>query len=104
VQPNAAKTEDSREKVHHAAPPDFTRASQVIAGGEVDKAIDDAFAYHAFTQEQTARGNEVRHALALAVKVIVHNVPPCPDRSAAIRKIREARMDANSAIANAGRY
>lgn len=40
----------------------------------------------------------------LAVKTIVGCVPPSPDRSAAIRKIREARMDCNSAITHGGKY
>jgi hypothetical protein len=30
--------------------------------------------------------------------VIIETVPPSPDRSVAIRKLREARMDCNSAI------
>ncbi|MES2137023.1 MAG: hypothetical protein V4502_08195 [Pseudomonadota bacterium] len=66
--------------------------------------IHDAFEYHPWTAEQTARGQAVRNALAEAVEVIVANVPPSPDRSAAIRKLREARMDANSAITHNGRY
>lgn len=84
--------------------PDFTRASAVHPGDEIDQAIDDAFRYHPWDAAQTVKGTEVRNALALAVKVIVHNVPPCPDRTTAIRKIREARMDANSAITHGGRY
>jgi hypothetical protein len=57
-----------------------------------------------WTPEQTAAGREVREALATAVKVIVANVPPSADRTVAIRKIREARMDANSAITHNGKY
>jgi hypothetical protein len=49
-------------------------------------------------------GKQVRAALATAVKVIVSVVPPGPDRRTAIRKIREARMDANSAITHGGKY
>ncbi len=82
--------------------PDFTRAMAVT--DEVEKQIDDAFEYHPWNPEQTMRGNVVRQVLAHAVKTIVNNVPPSPDRSAAIRKIREARMDANSAITHGGRY
>jgi hypothetical protein len=83
---------------------DFTRADRVIEGGDVERAIDDAFLYHPWDAAQTLKGNEIRAALATAVKVIVANAPPSPDRSAAIRKIREARMDANSAITYGGRY
>jgi uncharacterized protein (DUF3084 family) len=81
---------------------DFTRADRVTP--EVAQAIDDAFDYHAWGESQTNAGASVRIALATAVKVIVDHVPPCADRSAAIRKIREARMDANSAITHGGKY
>lgn len=49
-------------------------------------------------------GKKIREALANAVKAIVAGAPPSPDRSAAIRKCRDARMDANSAITHGGRY
>lgn len=81
---------------------DFTRATELTA--EVANSIDDAFEYHPWSEEQVEKGKEVRFALAEAVKVIVRNVPPGPDRTVAIRKIREARMDANSAITHGGRY
>ena len=81
---------------------DLTRALSLTPA--VEAAIDDAFEYHRWNEEQTAHGCAVRNALAEAVKVIVAHVPPSPDRSAAIRKIREARMDANSAITHGGKY
>jgi hypothetical protein len=81
---------------------DFTRARTMTP--EVDKAIDDAFDYHKWTDEQTMAGELIRTALASAVKTIVRNAPPSADRSAAIRKIREACMDANSAITHGGKY
>jgi hypothetical protein len=80
---------------------DFTRASELTP--EVEDSIDDAFAYREWDIAQAAAGRSVRIALADAVKAIVANAPPCPDRSAAIRKLREARMDANSAITHKGR-
>lgn len=82
--------------------PDFTRATQ--ATPEIREAIHDAFQYHPWNDEQVKRGTAVRAALEHAVCEIVDLVPPGPDRSAAIRKIREARMDANSAITHGGRY
>jgi len=71
---------------------------------EVDGIVNDMFDYHKWDIEQTVQGDAVRTALANAVKVIIQNVPPCPDRSVAIRKLREARMDANSAITHKGKY
>jgi hypothetical protein len=84
------------------ARPDFTRASKLTP--EVAEAIEDAFDYHPWDEGKVERGANVRHALASAVKTIIANVPPSPDRSAAIRKLREARMDCNSAITHDGRY
>ena len=81
---------------------DFTRAAGLTP--EVSAAVDDAFEYHKWTDRQVEMGREVRATLAEAVKVIIANVPPSPDRTTAIRKIREARMDCNSAITHAGKY
>lgn len=71
---------------------------------EVEAAIDDMFEYHSWNQEQVEKGKTIRSVLATAVKQIVKLVPPCPDRTVAIRKIREARMDCNSAITHGGKY
>lgn len=71
---------------------------------EAKKAIHDMFTYHKWGNDEINRGNEVRNALMNAMYVIVVNVPPCPDRSTAIRKLREARADCNSAITHNGKY
>lgn len=67
---------------------------------EVKQVMD----YHAWDDKRVAKGLEVRIALGNALAVIVENVPPCPDRSAAIRKLRECRMDCNSAITHDGAF
>ncbi len=71
---------------------------------EIEAAVDNMFEYHAWTEHQVAIGKKVREILAEAAKVIIEHVPPSADRSAAIRKLREARMDANSAITHGGKY
>lgn len=71
---------------------------------EVSKQVDEMFTYQPWTEEFVQRGTKVRVALAEAVKVILANVPPSPDRTVAIRKIRDARMDCNSAITHRGKY
>lgn len=81
---------------------DFTRAKECTP--DVEAEINAAFDYQPWDDGKVKRGAKVRSALADAVKVIVDNVPPSPDRSAAIRKIREARMDCNSAITHDGKY
>lgn len=81
---------------------DFIRATELTPA--VREAIADAFEYHRWTPEMELAGNQVREALKHAIHIIIECVPPGPDRSAAIRKIREARMDCNSAITHEGRY
>ena len=81
---------------------DVNRAATLTP--EVSATVDDMFEYHKWTMEQMAAGAHVRTALADAVKVIISNVPPGPDRSVAIRKLRDARMDCNSAITHGGKY
>ena len=81
---------------------DFTRAAELTI--EVADQIKDAFEYHEWDAEKIAKGKAVKDALVTAVRTIVACVPPCPDRSAAIRKLREARMDCNSAITHSGKY
>jgi hypothetical protein len=81
---------------------DYTRATELTP--EVAKAVDDSFEYHQWSAEQVTAGVGIRVALAAAVKAIIAGAPPGPDRSTAIRKCREARMDANSAITHGGKY
>lgn len=81
---------------------DFTRATELTP--EVEAAIDDAFEYHQWDEDDIVRGRMIRSILSDAVKLIIKLVPPGPDRTVAIRKIREARMDANSAITHHGKY
>lgn len=66
--------------------------------------INDMMEYHPWDEAKIARGKLVRDALSKALEVIFENVPASPDRSVAVRKIREARMDCNSAITHDGKY
>jgi hypothetical protein len=74
------------------------------ASATVDELVDDMFDYHKWDEEQIEDGMTVREALKHAIRIIIAVVPACPDRSAAIRKLREARMDCNSAITHGGKY
>ena len=66
--------------------------------------LDDVFEYHKWDDNQIELGRRVRVVLSGAFAQIIENVPPCPDRTVALRKIREARMDCNSAITHNGKY
>ena len=81
---------------------DITRATEVTP--EVADTICDMFEYHTWEAVQCAKGKAVREALQAAFTAIVANVPPSPDRSAALRKLRDCRMDCNSAITHNGKY
>ncbi len=54
--------------------------------------------YHAADTDQIEKMARVRNATAALIEAIVINCPPCADRSAAIRKVREALMTSNAAI------
>ena len=82
--------------------PDLTRAT--VLSPDLKQKIEDMFLYHPWDSEKVAHGEAVRNVLIHAVGVIIEHVPPGPDRSVAIRKLREARMDCNSAITHEGKY
>ena len=81
---------------------EINRATTLRDG--VAEAVDDMFVYHPWNEDQQKMGAGVREVLAQAVKTIIELVPAGPDRTVAIRKIREARMDCNSAITHGGKY
>ena len=81
---------------------DLTRARELTP--EVVRELESLFEYQPWDEDQKARGKKVRNALATACAVIIANVPPCPDRTVAIRKLRECRMDCNSGISFDGKY
>lgn len=65
--------------------------------------LEHIFSYHEPDDFQTDSYNHIRiAALAFAI-VVVDNTPVCADQTAAIRKIREAVMTANEAIALGGK-
>lgn len=61
--------------------------------------VRDLFTYHRPTPDQIPRYEAINAtALALAT-AILENAPDCADRSAAVRLVTQARMQANAAIA-----
>jgi len=61
--------------------------------------LDNMFTYHAPKGDQTMRYEQIRHAAKMLAKAIIDNTPKSADQTAAIRKVREAMMTANAAIA-----
>ncbi len=81
---------------------DFTRAAELTP--QVEDSIKDAFERHPWHQDKEDKAAMVRVSMVNLVRLIVANIPPSPDRSAAIRKIREARADCDNALTHDGKY
>lgn len=65
--------------------------------------LDNVFMYHAPTSDQLPKYEELRSSAKDFAATIQRLVPDCADRTAAIRKVREAVMTANAAIALEGK-
>lgn len=65
----------------------------------MNELLDDLFTYHPPTEEQRAKYDRINEAAKNFAKVVLTECPNNPDRTAAVRQIREARMVANASIA-----
>jgi hypothetical protein len=61
--------------------------------------LEQLFVYHPPVQDQLDHYDAIRNAGRLLADAILANTPVCGDQQAAIRKVREAVMTANGAIA-----
>lgn len=61
--------------------------------------LDNIFTYHAPKNDQVERYQAIRDAGKMLAQAIIDNTPGCPDQAMAVRKVREAVMTANAAIA-----
>jgi len=61
--------------------------------------VDHMFKYHAPKPDQVAKYEELREEACKFAQTILRLTPGCPDQTVAIRKVREAVMTANAAIA-----
>ena len=65
--------------------------------------LDHWFTHHPPEGDQVERYQRVRAAGKQFAEAILRDTPPSADQSAALRKVREAVMTANAAIACRGR-
>lgn len=63
-----------------------------------EQKIEELFSHHMLSFDQTERMQKVREATKALAHVIIENCPASPDRSAAIRLLRETSMTANASI------
>lgn len=61
--------------------------------------IEELFTYHAPTGDQPERYKRIRDAAKALAREIDASCEPGPDRTAAVRHVREAVMTANDSIA-----
>jgi hypothetical protein len=61
--------------------------------------LDDIFSYHAPEGTQPSQYAAIREGAKAFAQILVENTPPSADQTAAIRKLREAVMTANAAVA-----
>ena len=61
--------------------------------------LENLFAYHAPKGDQVERFAEIRKSAQAFAQVIQDLTPESAEQTLAIRKVRSAMMDANSAIA-----
>jgi hypothetical protein len=66
--------------------------------------LRDVFAYHPPKGDQVGAYEDVREIFQEAAAKLWELMPPGPGRAAAIRKLLEAQMSVNSAIAHEGRF
>lgn len=64
--------------------------------------LDHIFSYHPPTGDDPAHYEAIRAAGKALAQAILDHTPACADQSAAIRKVREAVMTANAAVALKG--
>lgn len=64
--------------------------------------LDNWFSYHAPSKEQVPKYELLRAKGRELADCILNQTPACADQTAAIRKVREAVMTANAAIACGG--
>lgn len=78
---------------------EVTRVSAAFKHPDIRAQIEDWFVYHSPRPGQTDRYMAIREAAKQLAIAIVGNSAPGDDQTVAIRKVREAVMVANQAIA-----
>lgn len=92
--------DSSKPAVEEAASPPRKTAPQALKEPESQSSrLNWIFDYHKPTEDQVDSYNQITAAAKELARVILNVCPLGADRSAALRKVREAKMTANSSIA-----
>ena len=65
--------------------------------------LENWFSYHPLSEDQKVAYGQLRDGGYMLARCILLHCPPSADRTAALRKVREAIMTANAAIACGGK-
>ena len=65
--------------------------------------LDDIFTYHSPNEDDILKYKNLREKAKEFATLIIDICPACPDRSSALRKVRESLMTANASIALEGK-
>ena len=69
-----------------------------------DEQLQDVFSYHAPKPEQVGKYQAINAAFLACAQAINEQMPGGPGATVALRKLSEARMAANAAVALEGRF
>lgn len=84
------------------APSPFPDINVPVASVDEEQ-LDNIFRYHAPDEVQIERYSELRAYAKAFARSILRHCPASADRTAALRKVREAVMTANASIALGGK-
>lgn len=70
---------------------------------EQQQQLDNVFSYHKPTEDQLPKYEALRSSAKAFATCIMESCSPSADRTAALRKVREAVMTANASIALDGK-
>lgn len=103
---HGAKTRETTRAVggYAEAPSDQARTKALPSRGLTLDTVERCFTYQAWDSGQVRQAEPVREAILALARAILRHSPDCPDRSSGLRKLRELRMDINSAITHRGEF
>lgn len=95
---NAVDSNQNHNRTHQLNGVDLNPRNINLEGGQAKK-LTEHFHYHKPEPGQVPCYKAINEAARVLADTIMRNTPPGPDQTAAVRKVTEAKMTANAAIA-----
>lgn len=93
-----------REMIGGGVAPTCDAGQAMAPRGITLENLERVFTYQSWAPDQIRQAEPVKEAILALGRAILRNVPDSPDRSVALRKLRELRMDVNAAITHRGEF